>query len=94
MARYQVVRWQDIPSLVEAWDTEGTVRQPLSQRFQELIDAVAMRRGVSDSDAYLDAWHRGPEAERPGGAQPVAETVAAELEATFGDLVDRYLGER
>ncbi len=92
MARYHVVRWKDIPSLVEAWDGDRTVQIPLSPRFQDLIDAVAMREGASGSEAYLAAWGRDPEAERPGAAQPVAETVAAELEASFAQHVERYLG--
>ena len=94
MARYRIVRWKEIPALVEAWDAGGAARVPLSQRFQDLIDAIAMREGASESDAYLEAWGGDPEAERAGEAQPVAESVAAELEGTFGEYVDRYLGNR
>ena len=35
MARYRIVRWQDIPSVVEASDGDRTVRRPLSPRFQD-----------------------------------------------------------
>lgn len=91
MARYRVLRWQDIPSLVEAWDGDRTASLPLSQRFQDLIDAVAMRTGVSASDAYLEAWSRGDQAERPGGPDAVAAEVAAELEAGFEALLSRHL---
>ena len=94
MARYRIIGWKEIPSLVEAWDAERTVRMPLSQRFQDLIDAVAMRQGASEGEAYLEGWTPGPEAERPGEAQLVADAVAAELESAFGDFVDRYLGAR
>ena len=92
MARYRITHWRNIPSLVEAVDGECTVRRPLSQRFQDLIDAVAMREGASDSRAYLEGWSQGAEAERPGRAQTVAEEVVAELEAGFQDLVaERFL---
>ncbi|PYM07809.1 MAG: hypothetical protein DMD82_04705 [Candidatus Rokuibacteriota bacterium] len=94
MARYRIIGWKEIPSLVEAWDAERTVRMPLSQRFQDLIDAVAMRQGASEGEAYLEGWIPGPEGERPGEAQLVADAVAAELESAFGDFVDRYLGAR
>jgi len=94
VARYRIVRWREIPTLVEAWDAGGTARVPLSQRFQDLIDAVAMREGASESGAYLEAWGGDPETERAGPAQPVAEAVAAELEATFAEYVDRYLENR
>ncbi len=87
MARYRIVCWKDIPSLVEAFEGERTVRVPLSQRFQDLIDAVAMREGATETEAYLEGWIPGPEAERPGNPEMVAEQVAAELEANFQDLV-------
>ncbi|HUM18277.1 MAG TPA: virulence factor [Candidatus Nitrosotalea sp.] len=93
MARYRIIQWRDLPSLVEAEDGERTVRLPLSSRFQDLIDAVAMREGGSESDAYLEGWAPGPDTERPGDAATVAEQVAAELEAGFQDLVvRRFLG--
>jgi hypothetical protein len=91
MARYRIIQWRDLPSLVEAMDGEQTVRVPLSQRFQDLIDAVAMRVGASDSEAYLEGWSQGAEAERPGSPEEVAPQVAAELEAGFQDLVVRRL---
>jgi len=91
MTRVRIVQWRDLPSLVEAEEGGETVRVPLSQRFQDLIDAVAMREGGSESDAYLDGWASGPEVERPGAARPVAEAVAAELEAGFQELVARRL---
>lgn len=91
MARYRIIQWRDLPSLVEAVDGEQTVRVPLSQRFQDLIDAIAMREGASESDAYLDGWAPGPEAERPGDADVVARAVAAELEEGFQDLVTRRM---
>jgi len=91
MAQYRIVHWRDIPSLVEAVDGEHTARRPLSQRFQDLIDAVAMREGASGTEAYLEGWGLGHDIERPGGAEAVAEEVAAELEAAFPDLVARRL---
>ncbi|HME96159.1 MAG TPA: virulence factor [Methylomirabilota bacterium] len=89
MARYRIIQWRDLPSLVEAEDGGPTVRVPLSQRFQDLIDAVAMREGATETDAYLEGWAPGPESERPGGAEAVARQVADELEAGFPELVLR-----
>jgi hypothetical protein len=91
MARYRIIQWRDLPSLVEAEDGGATVRVPLSQRFQDLIDAVAMREGATETDAYLEGWTPGPESERPGDAEAVARQVADELEAGFPDLVLRRL---
>jgi hypothetical protein len=92
VARYRVVRWKRIPALVEAWDDEQRVRRPLSQRFQDLIDTVAMREGATDTEAYLDAWNEDADADRPGVAVSVADAIAAELEASFATYVHRYLG--
>lgn len=89
MARYRVLRWKDIPSLVEADGPGATVRVPLSLRFQDLIDAVAMREGATESEAYLEGWAQDPDAERPGSPEEVAAAVAAELEEGFQDLVMR-----
>jgi hypothetical protein len=87
MARYRVVHWNDIPAVVEAVDEHGTARRALSSRFQELIDAIAMREGASETEAYLDGWGQTAERERGGEAQAVADAVVAELEATFEELV-------
>ncbi len=93
MARYRIIQWRDLPSLVEAMDGDHTARVPLSQRFQDLIDALAMREGATESEAYLEGWAPGPEMERPGDAETVAREVAADLEDGFQDLVTRrFLG--
>ena len=86
MARYRIVHWREIPALVEADDGDGTVRRPLSPRFQTLIDAVAMQAGATETEAYLEGWGQTAETERPGAALEVAEAIAAELEAGFEAL--------
>jgi hypothetical protein len=53
-----------------------------------------MREGATESEAYLEGWAPGPESERPGGAQAVAQAVADELEAGFQDLVVRRFWAR
>ena len=87
MATYRVVFWKSIPSLVEAQEGGRTARVPLSQRFQDLIDAVAMRQGVTEAEAYLQGWQQGPTSDRPGPAERVAEAIAAELEASFEEVL-------
>jgi Virulence factor len=92
VAHYRVLGWRDIPSLVEATDAAETVQVALSPKFQDLIDAVAVRDGATESDAYLEGWAHGPPAERPGTAREVADRVAAELEQAFPELVARVMG--
>jgi hypothetical protein len=77
--------------MVEADGAGGPVRLALSARFQDLIDAIAMREGATDTEAYLEGWSHDAEAERTGSAEEVASAVAAELEAGFADLARRRL---
>ena len=87
MATYQIIAWKDVPSMVEARDEAGTVTRPLSDRFQQLIDSVAVQLGLQDEDAYLDLWARGAAQERPGSAAEVANAIVAELEARFPEFI-------
>jgi Virulence factor len=89
MASYQIIAWKDVPAMVEASDGSETVTRQLSDRFQQLIDSVAMRLGLQDQDAYLDLWARGDVQERSGSATEVAEAVVAELEARFPEFIAR-----
>ncbi len=81
MARYQVMYWKHIPAHVKAWDEKGEAKRLLPDRFQAAIDAYSMKEGSTEMDAYLEAWHWGPESERPGSAEDVVEVMVAELDA-------------
>ena len=83
MATYQVLYWQEIPSQVDAREAGKSHKEMLSQRFQELIDIVATRRNIVESDAYISAWSKGDKMEKAGSAIEVAKSVAADLEADF-----------
>jgi hypothetical protein len=89
MATYRVIAWKGIPASVEAQDTADSATVELSERFQMLIDSVAMQRGLHGSDEYLDSWTRGDPLSRPGGAREVADAVAADLESRFAEFAAR-----
>ena len=89
MATYRVIAWKGIPASVEAHDGADSVTVELSERFQMLIDSVAMQRGLHGSDEYLDSWTRGEPQDRPGTAREVADAVAADLEARFAEVAAR-----
>ncbi len=93
MAKYSILYWQDIPSVVEARDENGVHKLELDQKFQVLIDAVAMRKGMAGTDAYLEAWRRGKRRGRDGTAEDVANAVKAELEAEFQAIRAAALGK-
>jgi len=93
MATYQIVYWQDIPSQVDARESGKAHKEVLSQRFQELIDLVAMKRKLTNSDSYINGWSKGDKEERAGSATEVAQAVAAELEGQFDQIKANALAQ-
>lgn len=91
MATYSIIAWKGIPASVEAQDATDCVTLELSERFQMLIDSVAMQRGLHGSDEYLESWTRDESRERPGTAREVADAVAADLEHRFAEFASRAL---
>ena len=87
MASYEIISWRGVPAIVEARDEEGAVTRPLSDRFQMLIDSVAMQLGLAGSEEYLEQWSRSAATERVGSAATVAEAVAADLEGRFPEFI-------
>ena len=80
MASYRVMSWRGIPSQVKATDDNGaTVSQMLPPSFSKEIDRVAMEEGLTDSDAYLEAWAWSEEMSRDGSAEDVAKAIADEV---------------
>jgi hypothetical protein len=91
MARYVIVEWRGIPAVVEAEDGGETVSRQLGERFQALIDSVAMLRGREGAEAYLEEWVRSEPREQGGSAREVAEAIAADLESRFHEFAARAL---
>ena len=79
-----VISWRAIPAQVTAGKGRGAARVQLSERFQEAIDAAAMRAGLIGTDAYLSEWRRDA---RPCGADLETEVAAfaAQLEQEYPD---------
>lgn len=79
-----MISWRDIPAQVTAGKGRGASRLQLSERFQEAIDAAAMRAGLIGSDGYLEEWRREV---RPCGDDLDAEVaaVATQLESDYSD---------
>lgn len=91
MARAQVTYWREIPLLVRAWDGMEEVTVPLSPRFQDLVDRVAMLEGRVAADAYLAEWRTGPEEDHSGTPREVAQRLAGAFEAAFERLRQEVL---
>jgi Virulence factor len=86
VAELTVIWWRDIPAQVTARQGRSRAACELPPRFQEAIDAAAMRAGLIGTEAYLGEWRREP---RTCGDDLEAE-VAQEvewLEAAYTDDV-------
>ena len=58
MTKTFVLFWQDIPTVIEARDAIGIEKVELSKRFSELVDLIAMKKGLSGTDDYLQNWKK------------------------------------
>ena len=85
MAELQVVFWRAIPAQVKARHGRARASRGLSSRFQEAIDAAAMRAGLTDTDDYLEQWRSSAWEERAGTPEAAVEQRAAELEAEYSE---------
>ena len=80
MTRFQVLYWQDVPSLVRVFAEDGShVSHQLPDWFQQEIDRRAVDQGLVGSDAYLEQWRWGQPEERPEPPEEVVETVARDF---------------
>jgi len=86
MSTYSILYWHEIPSVVEATDGEAKSKLQLSNRFQELIDKAAMRRGLAGTDAYLEGFDRGESLQMSGTPEEVANLVKDKLEADYESI--------
>ncbi len=84
MSEVILISWRDIPAQVVGGSGRGAVRVPLSDRFQEAIDAAAMRAGLHGTDGYLGEWRR---TAHPcdGDLAAAVHAEAARLEETMDD---------
>ena len=86
MTTYQVLYWRDIPAQVRVFGSRRPLSRQMPDWFQQEIDRVAMRDGLTGTDAYLDEWHWSEKREWTGGeseAGDVAEALLKQLEDEF-----------
>ena len=69
--------------MVEARDPSGRHKIELSQRFQELIDLVAMKKKLAGTDEYLIQWNKGAPEEHEGDPESAAKAAAEDIEGTL-----------
>jgi hypothetical protein len=80
VARFQILYWQDVPSVIQAFADDGSVvKRQLPEWFQQEIDRRAMEQSLVGSEAYLDEWRWGEVEERPGSPDEVLDALEREL---------------
>ena len=80
---FQIVYWRDIPAQIKLRSDKGRLARSLSPRFQEAIDAAAMRANATGTDAYLEEWRTSSPQQGEGDPERIADVLAAELEAAY-----------
>ncbi len=87
MAELTVIWWRDIPAQVTAKAGRTRSAAELPARFQDAIDAAAMRAGLIGSDTYLEQWRR----ESRACDEDLEAEVAQELERLQAAYTDDVL---
>ncbi len=83
MGQLTVLYWRDIPAQVVVREGRHTAKRELPARFQEAIDAAAMRAGTRESDAYLAEWRRADPVPCGDDLEAEADAAAARLDAAY-----------
>ncbi|MEM6896006.1 MAG: virulence factor [Pseudomonadota bacterium] len=78
-----IVYWRDIPAQVIVGKGRRGAKVQLPERFEQAIDAAAMKLGAADTDAYLAEWRKGAPYAVDGTPEDVAAAEAARLEQEY-----------
>jgi metal-dependent amidase/aminoacylase/carboxypeptidase family protein len=81
MARYRIMYWKHIPQSFTVEADGRMLKQQLSQKIQDKIDAYAMAEGLTSTADYAAQYRRGEWIERDGSPEQVAQELLSELEA-------------
>jgi len=83
MAQVTIVYWRDMPAQVIAGKGRRGAKAPLPERFEQAIDAAAMRSGAAETDDYLEGFRKAAPYEVDGIDADVAAGEAARIDAEY-----------
>ena len=86
MTKVFVLFWQDIPTVIEARDTAGIEKVELSKRFSELVDLIAMKKGLVGTDDYLQNWKKKRFPSTKKTAKQVVVEMSTHFESKYEDI--------
>jgi len=85
MAMTTIVYWRDIPAQVIVAEGRKKAKRQLSDRFQEAIDAAAMRAGCHGTDDYLNDWRKSQPVACGADMEAEVATAAARIDTDYND---------
>ena len=91
MTKLSILYWQDIPTVVEGKDKEGVQKVELSKRFSELVDMVAMKKGLFGTDEYLENWKKRRLPSSDKSAKQVVKELVEDFEKRFDEIKTKAL---
>ena len=91
MPELTVIWWRDIPAQVTAKEGRTRAARELPSRFQEAIDAAAMRAGLIGTDTYLEEWRREPRSCGDDLESEVAQEIERLDAAHTDDVLERLV---
>ena len=91
MTKILVLYWQSIPTLVEARDINGIEKIELSKRFSELVDLIAMKKGIVESEDYLNYWKKKRMADSKKSAKEIVIELSEYFESDFDNIKSNAL---
>lgn len=86
MTKIFVLFWQDIPTVIEARDSSGIEKVELSKRFNELVDLIAMKKGLIGTDDYLQNWKKKKFPSTEKTAKQVVLEMSKHFESKYEDI--------
>ena len=86
MTKTFVLFWQDIPTVIEARDSTGIEKVELSKRFSELVDLIAMKKGLVGTDDYLQNWKKKKFPSTEKTAKQIVLELSKHFESKYEDI--------
>jgi len=83
MAQKTIVYWRDIPAQVIIKQGRASAKRQLHDRYQQAIDAAAMKAGAHETDAYLNDWRRGEPVSVEGDLESLADEAVQDIETAY-----------
>ena len=91
MTRLSILYWQDIPTVVEARDSNGIEKVELSKRFSELVDIIAMKKGLAGTDDYLQHWQKKRLPNTNKSAKETIVEIVKDFESKYEEIRSKAL---